>query len=73
MVNPLLMALRHNRVLGCDEETVALPDTMLTLLLANCDPTEPGSEGISPLCQALKFGMPEQFTVAQTQRQSQLV
>ena len=56
MVNPLLMALRHNRVLKSNAETVALPDTMLTLLLANCDPNELGSQGISPLCQALKFG-----------------
>ena len=46
----------HNRVLESNAETMALPDTMLTLLLANCDPNELGSQGISPLCQALKFG-----------------
>ena len=46
LVNPLLMALRNNRDDETDEENAVLPDTLLTLLLANCDPNELGHKGL---------------------------
>ena len=75
VVNPLLTALRHNRVPD-SENMVALLDTMQTLLLANCDPNEPGSQGISPppaLPGVKVWGCWSSVSVSQTQCQSQLV
>ena len=55
--NPLLMALRRNqeRLLSMEEDIVSLPDPLYIFLLASCDPNEM-SNGVSPLCQALRAG-----------------
>ena len=56
MVNPLLMAMRHNKVSDANDKTLHLPDTLLTLLLADSDPNELGSQRMPQLCQALRYG-----------------
>ena len=55
--NPLLMALRHirDRHTSLVEDTTSLPDPLHIFLLASGDPNEM-SDGISPLCQALRAG-----------------
>ena len=45
MVNPLLMAMQHNKVSDANDKTLHLPDTLLTLLLADSDPNELEAKG----------------------------
>ena len=57
MSNLLITALNHLPVfpIYTEEDEVALPNNLHTLLLANSDPNET-SRGSSPLCFALRLG-----------------
>ena len=54
-INPLVMGVNANQAEEENDEEHSLLDTVLTLLLAKCDPNEFGSAAISPLCQAIRL------------------
>ena len=54
---PILLDLRANLLDGIDDprEEGRLPDTVLTLLLAKCDPNDFGSPAMCPLGKVIRL------------------
>ena len=48
-IDPLVMAVNANQAEEDDDQEPPLPDTLLALLLARCNPNEFGTAAISPL------------------------